>query len=206
MASGPAHNRRDTASLLAIAAAIGLLHVATNGRYGIHRDELQVLSDARHLDWGFVAYPPLVPALERLSLQLFGLWLDGLRLFSVLAQCIAIVVAGLMAREFGGGSLAQIAAASSVALTRFTLFQGTQFEYSSFDFLWWVLATWFLVRLLHSGNPRWWIAVAAVLGLGLQTKYTIVFLIAGIGTGLPLTDGRRMLRARWFWMAAALTC
>jgi hypothetical protein len=40
--------------LLGIAAAIALLHILTNGRYGFHRDELQFLSDARHLDWGFV--------------------------------------------------------------------------------------------------------------------------------------------------------
>jgi hypothetical protein len=35
-----------------------LLHTLTNGQYGLHRDELQTLDDARHLDWGFVAYLP----------------------------------------------------------------------------------------------------------------------------------------------------
>ena len=34
-----------------IALAVTALHVATNGRFGLHRDELQVLDDARHLDW-----------------------------------------------------------------------------------------------------------------------------------------------------------
>ena len=73
-------------------------------RYGFHRDELQFLSDARHLDWGFVAYPPFTPLVERIGLSLFGLSMVGLRLFSVLAQAAAIVVAGLMARELGGGA------------------------------------------------------------------------------------------------------
>src|SRR5271157_813425 len=94
-----------------IAAAVMLLHLLTNGRYGFHRDELQFLSDARHLDWGFVAYPPMTPFLERIGLGLFGLSMIGLRLFSVLAQAAAIVITGLMARELGGKWLAQATAA-----------------------------------------------------------------------------------------------
>src|ERR1700678_4455264 len=109
-------SRADTLALLAIAAVTVLAHVLTNGRYGFHRDELQVLSDARHLDWGFVPYPPLTPFVERVGLSLFGLSMVGLRLFSVIAQAILVVVAGLMARELGGGRLAQVTAALAVAL------------------------------------------------------------------------------------------
>src|ERR1700689_3529431 len=105
--------RGDTWALVGIAAAVAVVHLLTNGRYGFHRDELQVLSDARHMDWGFVPYPPLTPLVERISLSLFGLSLVGLRLFSVIAQAILVVVAGLMARELGGGRLAQVTAALS---------------------------------------------------------------------------------------------
>ena len=104
-------SRVDTLALVGIAAIIALVHVLTNGRYGFHRDELQFLSDARHLDWGFVPYPPFTPFVERIALSIFGLSMVGLRLFSVIAQAAAIVVTGLMARELGGGRLAQVAAA-----------------------------------------------------------------------------------------------
>src|SRR5208282_2253139 len=120
--------RTETLLLLGIAAAVTILHLLTNGRYGFHRDELQFLSDARHLDWGFVAYPPLTPFVERVSLGLFGLSLVGLRLFSVLAQSAAIVVTGLMARELGGQRLAQFTAALAVALSPLPLFEGTEFQ------------------------------------------------------------------------------
>lgn len=69
--------RRDNLILLAIAAAVAVVHMATNGRYGFHRDELQTLSDALHMDSGFVAYPPFTPLVERLGLVLFGLRLLG---------------------------------------------------------------------------------------------------------------------------------
>src|SRR5271170_5913421 len=121
--------RRDTALLIAIASSFALIHILTNGRYGFDRDELQFLSDASHLDWGFVAYPPLTPFIERIGLALFGLSMVGLRLFSVLGQALAIVVAGLMARELGGGRLAQVTTAGAVALSQVPLFDGTEFQY-----------------------------------------------------------------------------
>ena len=190
--------------LFGIAGAIVLVHLLTDGRYGFHRDELQFLSDARHLDWGFVAFPPFTPFVERISMALFGLSLVGLRLFSVLAQAAAIVVGGLMARELGGRRLAQVTAALAVAFSPVPLFSGTEFQYTSFDFLWWVLTAYFVVRLLKSGDPRWWLAVGAAVGLGLETKYSIVFYVAGILAGVALTDVRRFLKSGWFWGGIAL--
>jgi len=71
----------DRLLLFAVAAAVALVHLLTNGRYGFHRDEWQFLSDASHLDWGFVAYPPVTPFLERVSLSIFGLSMGGLNAF-----------------------------------------------------------------------------------------------------------------------------
>jgi hypothetical protein len=194
-----AHSGANTALLLGIAAAVALVHVLTNSRYGFQRDELQFLSDARHLDWGFVAYPPMTPFLERMGLAIFGVSLVGLRLFSVLAQAAAILVTGLMARELGGGRVAQVAAALTVALSPLPLFEGTEFQYSSFDYCWWVLIGYFTIRLLKAENPRWWLANGAAAGAGLLTKYTMCFLIAGILGGLLLTRERRFFKSPWFW-------
>jgi hypothetical protein len=197
-------SRQDAVILLGIAAAVALVHVLSNNRYGFHRDELQFLSDARHLGWGFVAYPPLTPFLERIGLAIFGVSLVGLRLFSVMAQAVAIVVTGLMARDLGGKRLAQGSAALVVALSPLPLFEGTEFQYSSFDYLWWVVAAWFIIRLLKCDNPRWWLAIGATLGIGLLTKYSIVFFIAGILAGLLFTRARRYYGSPWFWGGVAL--
>src|SRR5690348_11255311 len=116
----------DLILLFCIAAAFALFHILTNGRYGFHRDELQFLSDARHLDWGYVCYPPLTPFLQRIGLDLFGLSLVGLRLFSVIAQAIVILVTGLIASDLGGNRVAQIAAAFSVGLSGLPLFEATE--------------------------------------------------------------------------------
>ena len=124
-------SRADVLTLVGIAVVVAVIHLLTNNRYGFHRDELQFLSDARHLDWGFVAYPPLTPFVERIGLEIFGVSMVGLRLFSVIAQALAIVVTGLMARELGGGRLAQVTAALVVATSGLPVFEGTEFQYST---------------------------------------------------------------------------
>jgi 4-amino-4-deoxy-L-arabinose transferase-like glycosyltransferase len=190
--------------LVGIALVVTLIHLLTNGQYGFHRDEFQFLSDARHLDWGFVAYPPFTPFVERVALEIFGVSMVGLRLFSVIAQAIAIVVTGSMARELGGGKLAQITAAVAVATSGLPVFEGTEFQYSTFDYLWWVLIAYFVIRLLKSENPRWWLAIGVTIGLGLMTKYTICFFIAGILGGMLLTQARRFFLSGWFWCGVAV--
>jgi hypothetical protein len=196
--------RGDTLALVGLAAIVAMVHVLTNGRYGFHRDELQVLSDARHLDWGFVPYPPLTPFVERIGLSIFGLSMVGLRMFSVIAQAFAVIVTGLMARELGGGRLAQVAAALAIALSPLPLFEGTEFQYSTFDYLWWVLIAYFVIRLLKTENPRWWLAIGATIGVGFLTKYTMGFYVCGILGGVLLTRARRYLGSPWFWGGMAL--
>jgi hypothetical protein len=200
----PGRRASDLFPVFAIAAAVALLHLLTNNRYGFHRDELQFLSDAIHLDWGYVPYPPLTPFLEHILISVFGLSMVGLRLFAVLAQFTAIIAGGFMARDLGGGSLAQAAAALAVASAPISVFGGTEFQYTSFDYLWWVLIACFTIHLLKTDNPRWWLAIGAAVGLGLETKYAIVFLIAGILVGLLFTQARRYLRNPWFWAGIAI--
>jgi len=190
--------------VLAIALLFGVAHMLTNGQYGFHRDEWQFLSDAQHLDWGFVPYPPLTAALEWVGLKLFGLSLVGLRLFSVLAQVLVIFASGMMARDLGGGRRAQMFAALAVALSPLPLFEATEFQYSSFDLLWWVLLAWCVVRLLRDDEPRWWVAIGIVAGLGMQTKYSIAFQLAGVLAGVLLTNPRRHLASGWFWAGGAV--
>jgi len=195
---------RDTPILIAIALATILLHAVTNRQYGFHRDELQTVDDGQHLDWGYVAYPPLTPFVARVAFTLFGPSLVGLRFFSSLAIGIAIVLAGWMARELGGGRMAQVLAALAVAIGPVTLSAGALFQYVSFDYLWWVTIAYLTIRLVQSEDPRWWLAIGAAIGLAMLTKYTIGVLVIGFAVGVVLTPARRFLASPWLWAGAAL--
>ena len=166
-------------------------------QYGFHRDELATLDDARHLAWGYVAYPPLTPFVARAAMALLGTAPAAVRFFTALAQCVGMVVAGLMARELGGGRRAQIVAALAVAVSPVSMIEGHLFQYVSFDFLWGVLAVYFVIRLLKSEDGRWWIAIGAAIGLGLMTRYTIAWLVAGLAVGFLVTPARKLLMSKW---------
>jgi hypothetical protein len=180
-------------ALLAMAAVRLLLHTLTNGQYGFHRDELATLDDARHLAWGYVAYPPFAPFVARLALELLGSAPAAVRFFTALAQCAAMVVAGLMARELGGGRKAQVVAALAVAVSPMSIGEGHLFQYVSFDFLWVVVTAYFVIRLLNSEDQRWWLGIGAAVGLGLMTRYTIAWFVAGLTVGFLVTPARRLL-------------
>lgn len=168
--------------------------------YGFHRDELQFVADARHLDWGFVAYPPFTPFIGRVALALFGPSLAGLRLSGAIAQGMVIVLAALMARTFGGGRAAQWVSAIFVALTPVSLAASSLFEYVAFDLLWWVALAWLVSETLATDEPRWWMLTGLAIGLGVETKYSIAMLVAGIvATTLASPVLRRHLATPWLW-------
>jgi len=191
-----------TALLLYLAAATVLAHVLTGGRYGFQRDELATLDDARHLAWGYVAYPPVTPFFGRLSLLLFGTSLAGFRFFAALAQAVALVLTGLMARVLGGGRAAQVLA--GLAAVPFALGGGALMQYVSFDYVAWALVAYFALRLLHSGDGRWWLALGAAVGFGMLSKYAMPMLVAGLVLGLLLTPERRQLARPWIWCGGAV--
>jgi 4-amino-4-deoxy-L-arabinose transferase-like glycosyltransferase len=198
-------NCGDYLALALTSISVMLLHIVTNGGYGFHRDELQVLDDARHMAWGFVAFPPFTPFIERVSMALFDTSMVGLRLFTVIAQGAVILLTGLMARELGARRLAQIVAALAVAVSPLPMFNAGISQYSSFDYLWWVLIAYFLIRLLKYENPRWWVAIGAIVGVGMMTKYTMAFYVAGMLGALLFTSARRYFKSRWLWYGVALS-
>ena len=195
----------DLGALVLIAGARCLLHLLTNGRYGFHRDELLTFHNARHLAWGYVVYPPLTPFLARVELALFGASLAGFRIFAALSQGLVMLLTGLSARELGGHRVAQVVAALAVATSGHALVSGWFMSYSTFDYLWWTVAAYTVIRLLKSDDPRWWLAIGCAVALGLLTKYTMAFLVLGIAGGLFLTGARRFLRSPWLWAGVALS-
>ena len=62
-----------------------------------------------------------------------------------------------------------------------------------------------MVKLLQSEDPRWWVAIGAAVGFGMQCKYTIGFFALSMVFGVMLTDARRHLRSKWLWTGVAVS-
>jgi 4-amino-4-deoxy-L-arabinose transferase-like glycosyltransferase len=197
--------RAEVATLIIIALCLIAFHTLINNRYGFHNDELATIADAHYLAWGYVAYPPVTPFLARIAFELFGDSLRGFRFLPALAQGIVVLLGGLMARELGGKRFAQTVAALAVAIAPVSLSGGSLLQYVTFDYLWWVLLAYLLIRLLRTQNQRLWLAIGGTIGMGMMTKYTMAFLVAGVIVGVLLTDARRYLKSQWLWFGAALS-
>ena len=157
--------------LLAVVVAKSALNLAFAGRYGWQRDELYYAVAGRHLQGGYVDFQPVTALLSAAARVLFGWSLIGFRSFAVLAGVATIVLAALVARELGGGRLAQTIAAAAVAFSPLLLGSNGLFQPVSFDQATTMLVFWLALRLaLGRGS---WPALGVAVGVGLETKYTL---------------------------------
>ena len=134
---------------LAVGALKAALTLPFIGRYGWHRDELYFLAAAKRPALGYADFPPVTAWIGWFVHALAGKSLVALRLTSLAASIGAIVLVSLMARELGGGRLAQVGAALAFALTPYILAASTIFHTTWFDLL-----AWTVVVYLAWINPR----------------------------------------------------
>jgi 4-amino-4-deoxy-L-arabinose transferase-like glycosyltransferase len=188
-----------------IAGATFALLMAFSSRYGFDRDELYFLDCARHLSLSFVDQPILTPLVARLSLDLFGVSLTGLRLWPSLAAFGTVVTGGLLAREFGGGRTAQLLGALGVATAPAVLGADHIMGPTAFDLLAWSALALVVVRIGRTGNTRLWVPAGAILGLGLANKHSIGFFALAVAIGTLLSGGRRLLANRFFALGVLIS-
>jgi hypothetical protein len=198
--------RVDAAVPLAFAGLTLLLHLVSNFffRYGYFRDELYYLVCGDHLAFGYVDHPPLIAVIARTTRTLLGDSFVAIRLPSAFAGAGLVFLTGVMAREMGGRRVAQSLACLCAVIAPVYLVGGNMLSTIPFDQFWWTLCAFFAVRLVLTEDPRYWLAIGAAVGIGLETKHNMVFLACGIVAGVLLTSNRRYLRSRWLWIGAAI--
>lgn len=177
--------------------------LAGAGGYGYHRDELYFIQAGDHPAFGYDDQPPLTPLIGRASAALFGETPRGLRVASALAIVACVVLAGLAARELGGGPRAQVLASASLAASS-VMFLGHLLSTSTFDFLAWTVLLYLVLRLLGGVDPRLWLGVGLAAGLALENKWLPLLLFGALAVGVALDRRADVLRSPWLWAGAAL--
>ena len=187
-----------------IATAVFVLLMAFSARYGFDSDELYFIDCARHLSWSYVDQPALVPLMARISLDLFGVSLAGMRLWPALAAFATVIVGALLAREFGGGRKAQLTCAVGVATAPGLIVADHILDTSPLDQLAWCALALVVVRMGRTGNTRLWVPAGVILGAGLNNKTLVVFFAIAIVIGTALSGGIRFLANRYFAAGALI--
>lgn len=186
------------------AAGSVVLLLITAPRYGFHRDELYFVVAGRNLDWGFVDQPPLTPLVARVSELIAGQSPFALRILPAFAVGAISLMAALIAKRVGGGRTAQTYAAVTTGFAGVFLGVGHLLSTAVFDFTFWTAALLIVIHLLDGASPRLWVALGAVVGVGLQNKHTIAFLAMGLLAGILLNRQRKLLADIWPWISVGL--
>jgi hypothetical protein len=185
------------------ATVVLLIHALGNAHYGFFRDELYFIICGRHPQFGYVDQPPVVPLLAAIT-QLGGhsLWL--LRIVPALFAAAGAFVTVLLAAEFGGGIFAQTLATIVFIFCPVLLSFGGKVGPDEVGLLTWPLLALLVVRIVKGGDPRLWLAVGAVAGVSLESKYSVVFFLAALIAGLLLTPQRSAVSNRWCAVGAGI--
>ena len=192
-------------SVAALALAKVAFQLLTARLYGAHRDEFYYLASGHHLAWGYVDQPPLVPVLYRLSEVLFGHSVFALHILPSLIGGLYVLLGALLAREFGGGRVAQTLTGLVAALGPLFLTTSHFLSTVTLDVVAWGVGSLLVLRLVRTGDKRLWLAIGAVVGIGLLNKHTVAFWVLGTLIGLLATPERRLLRTWWLAGGAAIT-
>src|SRR5438105_6820379 len=147
----------EAAIIAAFVIAKLAIHFVFNRGYGYFRDELYYLACGQHLDWGYVDQPPLVAVAARFSRVLFGDSLSSIRLLPVLAGAVKIVLAGLIAREFGGQRWAVALACVAVLFAPVYLGIDNFLSMNAFEPVFWMGCAYIVARIANGASSKLWL-------------------------------------------------
>jgi 4-amino-4-deoxy-L-arabinose transferase-like glycosyltransferase len=184
--------------VLLIALLQFVLHMWVGTHDNFFRDELYYIAASRHLDFGYVDFPPLVALATAGVRLLLGGSVFALRLLPAVSGVLVILLTADMVARLGGGRLPQLLAAVAVGLGPVFIGSSGLMGIDPFDQFWWTVCAWTLLRIIKEQRPRLWLLFGLFAGLGLLNKLTIGFYVTALVLGVLLSNQRKLLFNRWF--------
>ena len=189
----------------AVIAALLVLRAVFAALLPLSADEAYYWLWSKHLAAGYFDHPPAIAWLIAAGTAVFGDTSLGVRL--------AGIVLSVPATWFvWQGALAVVKderrAALAALFFNLTLMASVELLAATPDMPSVVTGAafvWALCKLQQTGNGRWWLAVGVAAGLGLLSKYSMLFL--GLGTLIwLLADGRarKWLMTPWPYLGGAI--
>jgi 4-amino-4-deoxy-L-arabinose transferase-like glycosyltransferase len=132
--------------------------------------------------------------------------LVSIHVVPALAEAFLVVVAGMIARELGGGRKAQILAAIATLVTLVFLATGSLFTPDALDQLWWSLLAYIIIRIVKRGESKLWMLAGLIVGFGLLTKLSMFFFVVALFVSLLIfPSSREFLKSKWIAAGALIS-
>jgi 4-amino-4-deoxy-L-arabinose transferase-like glycosyltransferase len=160
---------------------------------------------SKHLAAGYFDHPPMIAWLIRAGTALFGDTPFGVRMTGVL---LSLPASWFVWRAAASILKDEDRAALAALLFNLTLMATVELLAATPDMPSVVTSAafvYFLARARETGKGAWWLGAGIAAGLGLLSKFSMLFLGAGAFAWLVLDrDARRWLVTPWPWTAALL--
>jgi hypothetical protein len=165
--------------------------------YGYFIDEFYYIACANHLAFGYVDQPPLAPFILAVWKFVFGDSLYSIRILPALASSATILMTGLLAEQLGGNKTAQVMSALCILASPVYAAMAGFYSMNAYEPLLSVTAFYLIVRMIKENNPKRWLGIGIVFGLGLMNKHTAGVYIFLIVVSMLLTQWRKLLFTKW---------
>jgi Dolichyl-phosphate-mannose-protein mannosyltransferase len=171
--------------------------------FGFHRDELLHLALGNHLDWGYKEVPPFIAFLAAI-VNHFGSSLVAARVFPTLFAAMMVWFTGKLVVSFGGRRLAITLACLTLIFSPAFAASDYLFQPVIFDQFWWLVTVCLLVKYLNTKNVNYMYLLGVAVGLGILTKYTMLFFVVALVVGLLIGKQRKILLSKPFLISALI--
>lgn len=196
---------QTTNLLIFLFALISLsLHLIGLNNYGIHRDEFLHIALGNHPAAGYMEVPPFIAWVARFSVTFFGDSAFAIRIIPAIFAALIVLTAGFIVKEIGGKHFAITLCGLAISLSPAFLATGYLLQPVVFDQFWWVLTYFLLIKYTYTRQTKYLLLLGPVIGLGLLTKYAILFVVIAIITGLIISIQRKILLKRQLYIAALI--
>lgn len=178
-----------------IAAIFVAVELAVSGRYGFLQDELYFIEAGRHLAFGYVDQPSLMPLLDKTT-DFLGVNPTAVRIIPALAGGAFVLLAARSAALFGAGRFGRVLAALFAACAPVLIGAAHIGNTTPIELLAWAAVVLCVSTALLRDAPRWWLGAGAAAGVGLEDNNLMVMLLVGLAIGIALSAHRPVLRTR----------
>jgi len=182
-----------------------LIYIASfNKAYGYFIDEFYYIACAKHLAWGYVDHPPLAPFILAVFSWIFGFSIYAIRFLPALASSVIVFLTGKLAGEIGGGTRSQIFAALTMICAPMAAAFASFYSMNVFEPL--IALAMFLltVSMIKNDNPKLWIWLGVLGGLGMMNKHTFALTIFVLVVSLLLSEHKKYIFNRWFALGCGI--
>ncbi len=167
--------------------------------YEPHRDAMLYMAEGNHLAWGFMEVPPLLSLLAWIT-HLFGNSFFWLKFWPSLFGALTMMLTGKIALSLGGRFFSVIMIFLSFLFGAF-LRMHFLFQPNFLEIFFWTAIAFSLIRFIQTDHVKWLYLLGICCGLGMLSKYSVLFFIVSVLLSLTLTKQRSLFRNKELYLA-----